>query len=349
MPQHHLQSRAGRCLMLEVERQQPRPQPCRRPPTDPTAHWSLHGRLTDGGMPTPPNSAAIDENRKKESSAVAAQARCMCDAPPALGAYTRRSDRAVCERISPSANTPAACQTPLQRRASNDEKPDRTSLHVSDLSAESQQLVSSTTRDSSPASSLETRPPREESTTRDAPCAANQLVVIDASPPLPPVSKCIFPTDPSISPPETKITTFPEFRPLCSHRNADTASLSILNNEKGSPCSSPRSARNDNRCNALRVHHGACSIVLSRASTTYWRHEDDATHMRLADHTPRLPISTKRPLSRRNAAEHAIKSAEKLFNTQCRRDHREVHETPTLNAPASRELATQMAKPKDRR
>jgi hypothetical protein len=71
--------------------------------------------------------------------------------------------------------------------------------------------------------------------------------------------------------------------------------------------------------------------------------------MRLADQTPRLPISTKLALSKRNAAEEAMKSAEKLFNTQCKRADREVHERPTLNAPASRELATETAKPKDRR
>eukprot|EP00962_Isochrysis_galbana_P062184 scaffold52729_cov472-Isochrysis_galbana.AAC.1 len=156
---------------------------------------------------------------------------------------------------------------PLHPRAHKNEKPVLMSLHVSTASAESARHVSTAARESSPAPSRATRPLREDSTTREAPLRSSQVVVIDASPPLPPVTKWASPTC-SCTVPATRSTTLPAFNPCCSHRKADAACRSMSNNAIGNPCTEPRSARIDNKRNVSCVHHGACSIALSSASTT---------------------------------------------------------------------------------
>eukprot|EP00964_Phaeocystis_antarctica_P038771 scaffold22169_cov69-Phaeocystis_antarctica.AAC.2 len=137
-------------------------------------------------------------------------------------------------------------------------------------------------------------------------------------------------------------TTLPTFLPLCSSRKAASHPRARSKVWVGSPCSTPAAARRERRWSTRCIHGGSCCMSLSIASTSY-RTAARACHVRVALHTPRLPISSKAPPSPSSAVDAEMKSSDKLLSTTAKRPPQSVRAAPRANAAPPRDELSEIA------
>ena len=212
----------------------------------------------------------MEEKSTHASTGEGAHTRWSAHAPTAFGANTRRSDAALCDASSASANTPAACHTPRRGGAPSVRKPAKR-RDTSDGSPASHRAARTShtpeLRRRAPADA-EIEPPRDATTNAPAPLSESHAPVTTPSAPLPPVRTC-EPSTAASPAAGTRITTLPMLEPACIQRKAACAPRSRPNTRSGRPCSTSASARDDSKRSVRHIHHGTCSIVESSAIATY--------------------------------------------------------------------------------
>mmetsp|Transcript_12915 Transcript_12915/g.43404 ORF Transcript_12915/g.43404 Transcript_12915/m.43404 type:complete len:310 (-) Transcript_12915:396-1325(-) len=279
----------------------------------------------------------MEEKSTHASTGEGAHTRWSAHAPTAFGANTRRSDAALCDASNASANTPAACHTPRNGAAGGSAASAR-ARSTSRGCATSHRTKSAALPEGSPAGPLLTEPPpRDAKISRVAPRCASQPAVAWPSAPVPPLRRCDACAAGVEGGAQSRTTTLPMLRPLCSQRNADATACSSQKLTRGRPTATRAVAR-DRSTSSVRRARGASRSARLSTAIAWNRAWGTAPAARPQLHTPRLPISSKWPDSQSSAHEQAVKSRDRLLSTTSSRAPRSCEAPPHAKAPPLREL-----------